>query len=77
MKKLILTFEGCAPPNEIEDYDILSLTPEEIDEAIQKSILLVGSQVKPQVSEEEYLLIGQVISHLCTFIKFELIEKGL
>lgn len=77
MKKLLLTFEGCAPPNEVEDYDILSLTVEEVEEAIQKSIVLVGSQVKPQISEEDYYIIGQVVSHLCTYIKYELVEKGL
>lgn len=77
MKKLTLTFEGGAPPIEPEDYDILSLTIEEVEEAIQKSIVLVGKQVKPQVSAKDYYIIGQVVSHLCTYIKFELIEKGL
>ena len=77
MKKLNFTFEGCAPPNEVEDNDILSLTVKEVEEAILKSIDLVGTQTRPQVSEEDYLLIGQVVSHLCTFIKFELVEKGL
>ena len=77
MKKLVLTFEGCAPPVEPEDYDILSLTIEEVDEAIMESIVLVGSQVKPQISKKDYQIMGQVVSHLCTYIKCKLIKEGL
>lgn len=77
IKKLNLNFDGCAPPNDVEDFDTLSLTVEEVEEAIQKAIVLVCTQTREQVTDEEYLLIGQVVSHLCTFIKFELVEKGL
>ena len=76
-KKLNLNFNGCAPPIEIDDDETLFLQVGEIEEALQKSIVLVGTQTREQVTDEEYLLIGQVVAHLCTFIKFELIEKGL
>ena len=76
-KILNLNFDECAPPIALEDSETLYIQVGEVEEALQKSIVLVGTQVREQVTDEEYLLIGQVVSHLCTFIRFELIEKGL
>ena len=75
MKKLKLTFKGFSRPT--KDPPIIMITPEQLDDAINQGICLISEEVRPQTTNDEHYLIGQVVSHFATFIKFELQKEGI